>query len=187
MIFITGDTHRLMDVQKIDIDNFPEQKLLNRNDYLIICGDFGGVWGGEEKDADVLDMHESRNYTTLFVAGNHENYDALNSYPVEMWNGGKIHRIRPHVIHLMNGQVYEIDGSRFFVIPEGRELPVGADKEAIPVYQPVKNIYLADLEDTKARIGTPGPYSRGLIEDFKSVTVFVNRKKCDLRRQNNML
>ena len=35
------------------------------------------------------------------------------------------------------------DGSRFFVVPEGRELPVGADKDAIPIFQPVKNIYLA--------------------------------------------
>ena len=49
MIFITGDTHRLMDVQKIDIDNFPEQKLLTRNDYLIICGDFGGVWNKDKE------------------------------------------------------------------------------------------------------------------------------------------
>ena len=97
MIFVTGDTHRLMDVKKIDIDHFPEQKLLTRNDYLIIAGDFGGVWGGEEKDKDVLDMHEDLNYTTLFVGGNHENYNALNSYPVEEWNGGKVHRIREHV------------------------------------------------------------------------------------------
>lgn len=116
MIFVTGDTHRLMDVTKIDIDNFPEQKLLTRDDYLIIAGDFGGVWTGDEQDADVLDMHENRNYTTLFVGGNHENFDALYSYPVEEWNGGKIHRIREHVIHLMNGQVYTIDGQRFFIM-----------------------------------------------------------------------
>ena len=35
------------------------------------------------------------------------------------------------------------DGSRFFVVPEGKELPAGADKDAVPLYQPVNNIYLA--------------------------------------------
>ena len=35
------------------------------------------------------------------------------------------------------------DGSRFFIVPEGKTLPAGADKVATPLYQPVKNIYLA--------------------------------------------
>lgn len=35
------------------------------------------------------------------------------------------------------------DGNRFFVVPEGASLPEGADQEAVPLYQPVKNIYLA--------------------------------------------
>ena len=116
MIFVTGDTHRLMDIKKIDEESFPEQKMLSRDDYLIIAGDFGGVWTGTETDADVLNMHGSRNYTTLFVGGNHENYDVLNGYPVEDWNGGKIHRIRESVIHLMNGQIYNIDGKTFFIM-----------------------------------------------------------------------
>ena len=35
------------------------------------------------------------------------------------------------------------DGSRFFVVPEGASLPDGADQVAVPIYQPVQNIYLA--------------------------------------------
>ena len=35
------------------------------------------------------------------------------------------------------------DGSRFFIVPEGKTLPEGADKLAFPLYQPIKNIYLA--------------------------------------------
>ena len=35
-------------------------------------------------------------------------------YPVEEWHGGKVHKIRPSVIHLMRGQIYNIDGIRFF-------------------------------------------------------------------------
>ena len=116
MIFVTGDTHRMVDVKKLDIDNFPEQSLLKRKDFVIIMGDFGGVWTGNEKDDRVLDMHERRSYTTLFIGGNHENYDALNMYPVIEWNGGKVHRIREHVFHLMNGQIFTLQGKTFFVM-----------------------------------------------------------------------
>jgi hypothetical protein len=38
----------------------------------------------------------------------------LNAYPVEEWHGGKVHKIRPSVIHLMRGQVYELQGKKFF-------------------------------------------------------------------------
>jgi iron complex transport system substrate-binding protein len=35
------------------------------------------------------------------------------------------------------------DGSYFFVVPEGKTLPKWADRKAVPLYQPIKNIYLA--------------------------------------------
>ncbi len=35
------------------------------------------------------------------------------------------------------------DGSRFLIVPEGGELPKGIDKEIVPLYQPLENIYLA--------------------------------------------
>ena len=116
MIFVTGDTHRMKDVEKLDKENFPEQNLLTKSDYLIIAGDFGGIWTGDLKDEEVLDYHSGKNYTTLFVAGNHENHDLLESCPVEMWNGGKVHKIREDIIHLMNGQVYNIEGRKIFTM-----------------------------------------------------------------------
>lgn len=116
MIFVTGDTHRLMDIKKLNEDNFQEQSFLTRNDYLIIAGDFGAVWTGTLKDDEALDYYANKNFTTLFVGGNHENYDALEKYPIEKWNGGNIRRIRDNIFYLMNGQVFEIDGYRFFVM-----------------------------------------------------------------------
>lgn len=55
-------------------------------------------------------------YTTAFVLGNHENYDAYKDYPREEWHGGQIQRIRPSVLHLMRGQVYELNGRKFFTM-----------------------------------------------------------------------
>lgn len=114
MIMFTGDTHGDIDVSKISREPFPLQKELTRDDYLIICGDFGCVWDGGSHDKWWLDWYAEKNFTTLFVDGNHENHPLLNSYPVEIWNGGKIHRLRDNVIHLMRGQVYQIDGKTIF-------------------------------------------------------------------------
>jgi len=47
MIFITGDTHIPYDIGKLSTKRFSQQKLLAKNDYVIICGDFGGVWNNE--------------------------------------------------------------------------------------------------------------------------------------------
>lgn len=117
MIYITGDTHGTDDFDKLF--TIPDRDRMNRDDYVIIAGDFGGVWYGNEYDNDRLALYEDEPYTVLFVDGNHENFDALNRYPVEEWHGGKIHRIREHVLHLMRGQVYEIEGKTFFTFGGG--------------------------------------------------------------------
>lgn len=44
MIYVTGDTHGCLDVKKLSIKNFKEQKSLTKEDYVIICGDFGLTW-----------------------------------------------------------------------------------------------------------------------------------------------
>ena len=47
MIYITGDTHGNEDIRKLKPESFPPEKTLKENDYLIITGDFGGVWFGD--------------------------------------------------------------------------------------------------------------------------------------------
>lgn len=115
MIYITGDCHA--DFIKFNIENFPEQYEMTKDDYVIICGDFGGVWNKDEESPREkwwMDWLEEKPFTTLFVDGNHENFDRLYAYPVEAWKGGKIHRIRPSVIHLMRGQIFTIEGKKIF-------------------------------------------------------------------------
>lgn len=121
MIYITGDCHR--DFTRFNTKVFPEQKEMTKDDYVIICGDFGGVWNkGEESKEETrwMDRLEEKSYTTLFVDGNHENFDRLYAYQMEEWHGGKVHKIRPSVIHLMRGQVFEMDGKRIFTFGGAR-------------------------------------------------------------------
>ena len=113
-IFMTGDTHG--DFSRLRPAAFYEQVQLTKADYLVICGDFGGIWDGSNTEQQWLDWLENRPFTTLFVSGNHENFDLLCSYPINQWHGGLVQVIRPSVLHLMRGQLYEISGKRIFTM-----------------------------------------------------------------------
>lgn len=114
MIFVTGDCHG--NFERFKPKYFPKQAQMTKRDIVICAGDFGGVWFGDGRDEAALDWLESLPFTLAFVCGNHENYDALERYPVKDWHGGKVHRIRSHVLHLMRGQVFELEGYHFFTM-----------------------------------------------------------------------
>jgi hypothetical protein len=112
MIYVTGDTHGTIDSDKLT--RFAAKKQgLSKDDFLIICGDFGGVWRDETEEQ--LAAFEKLPFTVLFADGNHEDYAQLKTWPVTRWKGGKVQIIRPGIIHLMRGQIYDIGGDTIFV------------------------------------------------------------------------
>lgn len=121
MIYITGDLHGEYDGTRLKPTHF-DYSGLTRSDMIINIGDFGFVWHGDERDDKGLDWLSELPITLLFIDGNHENFDALNAYPVEHWHQGKIHRIRDNVIHLMRGQVYELEGKKYFTFGGGKSI-----------------------------------------------------------------
>lgn len=114
MIYVTGDTHG--DFTRFNTKKFPVQKQMTKNDFVIICGDFGGVWDNSMKENYWLDWLNDKPFTTLFVSGNHENFDLLGEIPVSEWKGGKVQLVRDSIIHLMRGQIYDIDGKLCFTM-----------------------------------------------------------------------
>ena len=86
---------------------------MTKDDYVLILGDFG-IWDNSKSEKYNLDWLEKKPFTTLFVSGNHENYDILDGLQVEEWHGGRVHFIRPSVIHLMRGQIFDIENKTFF-------------------------------------------------------------------------
>lgn len=114
MIYITGDIHG--DVSRFSRRRFKEQEYMSGDDHVIILGDFGVIWDRDviKEEKYDLDILENKSYTTLFIDGNHENHDRLNSFPVTEWHGGLVHEIRPNVLHLMRAQVYTIENRTFF-------------------------------------------------------------------------
>lgn len=117
MIYVTGDTHGMLQFDKLQ--KFAKRHTnLTKDDYVIICGDFGGVWS-ESTLATYLNNYQNLPFSVLWVDGNHENFDMLEKYPVEMWNGGKVQFVQPTVIRLMRGQVFTICGKKFFTFGGG--------------------------------------------------------------------
>lgn len=118
MIYITGDCHA--EFRRFNTQNFPEQKEMTKEDCVIILGDFGGIW--ESNDSPYLknenywlDWLEEKPFTTVFIDGNHENFDRIyNDFEIMEWHGGKVHEVRPTVLHLMRGEIFEIEGLKFF-------------------------------------------------------------------------
>lgn len=110
MIYITGDTHG--EFERFGSHYFDAAK----GDYVIICGDFGNLWDNSNTEKYWRKWLKEKPFTVLFIDGNHENYDMLSAFPITEWNGGKIHKIADNIIHLMRGQVFDIDGIRFFTM-----------------------------------------------------------------------
>lgn len=115
-IYITGDVHGDIDFGKLTTSRFPEQKQLTKDDYLIVLGDFGAVWYGDRRDKYMLDWYEDKPFTTLFVPGNHENYDLLEAMPREEWHGGIVTNVRPSVKMLRRGYVFDINDKKFLAM-----------------------------------------------------------------------
>ncbi len=112
-IFICGDIHGTYDIGKLQTF-FCGKEELTKEDYLIICGDVAVCGFDRNRERETREFLKKLPVTTLFVDGNHENFDELNSYSEEEWHGGKVHIIESDIIHLMRGQIYEIEGKHFF-------------------------------------------------------------------------
>ena len=127
-VILSGDTHGRMDLDKVT-DYFHFHTEYTEDDYLIILGDAGILWDGGSEDRQVQSLLEDLPVTVLWIDGNHENFDLLNSCPRKVWHGGKVHMISEKIIHLMRGQIFDIDGRRFFTFGGGRSIDRYARRE----------------------------------------------------------
>jgi len=118
MVFVTGDTHS--DFSRFSSKKWRIGRWLTKNDVVIICGDFGGIWATDEtlkywnKEQRKLEWLNNKPWTTLFVDGNHENFGRLNSFPEIEKFGAPMGKISNSIFHLKRGNIYTIDDQTFF-------------------------------------------------------------------------
>ena len=84
-------------------------------DLLIILGDVGLAFEQTEENRTFTQFFMGLQRPIAIVDGNHENFAFLNSFPQEEWNGGRVHRLSSHIVHLMRGNIYNLEEKSFFV------------------------------------------------------------------------
>src|SRR5574344_2422127 len=111
MIFINGDTQGIKDTQKFETEYF--KNVVNKTgNTVIVTGDMGVTWT-EEAMQKCIDYYGKFDCTFLFVDGNNDNFDILNKLPVATYCGGKVHAVSKNLIHLMRGEIFDIEGTTF--------------------------------------------------------------------------
>ena len=103
-VYLTGDMHA-------DLDNERREYIqqLKPSDVLIVLGDFGYTWNRETLKKYSVPCK------TLVVDGNHDNFTYLDNCAVEDMYGSKVQVIKENVYRLLTGNMYNIEGYKFFV------------------------------------------------------------------------
>lgn len=134
MIYVTGDLHGAEEIWKLQKPAFSEGRTLTKEDFVIILGDFGLVWHAPRKGASEawslnppedrpteqeefwLGFLSEQPWTTLFLDGNHENFDRLLARSLQKFHGGKAAKIHDSVWYLRRGEVFDLCGKKCFVM-----------------------------------------------------------------------
>lgn len=120
MIFLTGDTHGLMNIDKFF---YLDKEKISKDDYIIILGDSGFLWYNDKRDNEVFSWYKKNiPCQILFIDGNHDNHVALSQLPIMEQFGGNTHKINNQITHLMRGEIYNIEGKSFFTMGGGNSV-----------------------------------------------------------------
>ena len=115
MVYITGDTHG--DFRRIaDFCRFKDTK---KSDIMIILGDAGINYFGDEKDERKKQYIQSLPVTLFCIHGNHEmRPQTINGYKEYMFHGGVVWHedAFPNILFARDGEVYDFCGKKCLVI-----------------------------------------------------------------------
>jgi len=117
MIYIRGDTHG--EECQFSEQAMPGESSWTADDILLIAGDFGFVFQGEDRylsERNKLNGLAKKPYRILFVDGNHEGFPFLMAYPEEIQYGAPVRKIRENIFWLQRGYIYDIEGHSVFVM-----------------------------------------------------------------------
>lgn len=143
MIYLVSDIHGhlRLDWLKAQLNKI----ILVESDYLIILGDAGIIWSKTDYQ-EVRAYYDGLPCKTLFLDGNHENFDLICEYPIKEFCGGQVHQISEKLFHLMRGEIYCIAGKMFFVFGGGFSVkkltnssPVYVWEQEMPTEKEYKN------------------------------------------------
>jgi DNA repair exonuclease SbcCD nuclease subunit len=151
-VFVRGDTHcnALGEMKNLNTKNFPEGNDLDKQDYLIIVGDFGFIFHNQQTKEEKywLNWLKEKPWTTLFIDGNHDNHPKLAWLKrVDMF-GDKVGYVNDSVFYLRRSVVYTIANRTFFCLGGAFSIDQAHRREGIdwwpqeePNYHETKRAY----------------------------------------------
>jgi len=138
-VFLTGDTHNKFD--RLSFKKWVSSRTLTKQDLLIVLGDFGLIFNNTKTKEEKYTTAwlNNRPYSIAFVCGNHENHPRLSKLPQKEMFGGTVGVVADTIYHLRRGEIYTIEGKKFFTfggassIDRGLRIPhVSWWKEEVP-------------------------------------------------------
>lgn len=119
-LFVTGDIHQSIDIQKLRKFSFILGEELTKNDILIILGDVGLVYqyGINAKGEEEFwrNWVNNRPWTTFCVLGNHEAYSHISEFPIVDFCGAPARQIADSIFYAETANIYNLNGKKCLVV-----------------------------------------------------------------------
>ena len=115
MIYYTGDIHG----STIEIVTFCEHFKVTKEDTIVILGDVGANYFGNERDVAFKAAFGKLEPTILCIHGNHEiRPQNIPTYRTKEWNGGTVwyEEAYPNILFAKDGEIFDIEGTKHLVI-----------------------------------------------------------------------
>lgn len=115
MIYYTGDIHG----STLEVVTFCARFQPTKSDTIVILGDVGANYFGNERDAAFKAEFAKLEPTILCIHGNHEiRPQNISSYKTREWNGGVVwyEEAYPNILFAKDGEIYDIEGAKHLVI-----------------------------------------------------------------------
>ncbi len=116
-VFIVGDTHHDLDLEKINRENLARLKISN-DDILVHLGDIGVPYFGQENDA-IYDYYRSLPFDIIVNLGNHENYPWILKQPIIEKYSAKGYRLAENIFAPLIGEIANISSTKLWFYPGG--------------------------------------------------------------------
>lgn len=118
MVVLTGDTHGTDGlIQRLAEFRIDRGEIVPT--VFIVLGDIGMIWDQNwTKHVAYVQRYIDDNlpqFTLAFLAGNHENFDALETLEVSKEWGGEVGIASKDIFHLLNGEIFTIEGKTYAV------------------------------------------------------------------------
>jgi len=115
MYYITGDTHGDFRM----LLRYCKMLTLSKDDTIIILGDAGINYFGNERDKDPRELLSRMPATVFCIHGNHERRpQTMDIYRESTWQGGTVYveDELPNVLFAKDGEVFDLDGLKTIAI-----------------------------------------------------------------------